>query len=148
MSTGGLTRLLREAAERWPERTLAEEPGGTTISYRDFDRASDSLASELIEAGVARGDRVASVTNHPKVRPFNSERAISEPAQKADPIVLAIQQALADAAYGPVAIDGISGRQTTDAIRRFQLDQGMPVTGKINDNLITRLISVGAMAQN
>ncbi len=115
-----------------------------------FTRTSALSADQVRKAPlpVARGDRVASVTDRPKVRPFNSERPISEPAQKADPIVLAIQQALADAAYGPVAIDGISGRQTTDAIRRFQLDQGMPVTGKINDNLITRLISVGAMAQN
>lgn len=79
----------------------------------------------------------------PKARPDTEEA--SRP--QADPIVLAIQQALADAAYGPVAVDGIAGRETTDAIRRFQLDQGMEVTGRIDDRLISRLISVGAMAQ-
>jgi len=83
----------------------------------------------------------------PKARPGIDRQTAGVPERRADPIVLAIQQALADAAYGPVTIDGIAGQQTTDAIRRFQLDQGLAVTGEIDDRLITRLISVGAMAQ-
>lgn len=85
--------------------------------------------------------------SQPKARPGTVAGAGESSEQKADPIVLAIQQALADAAYGPVAIDGIAGHETEDAIRRFQLDQGMEVTGNIDDRLLSRLISVGAMAQ-
>ncbi len=62
-----------------------------------------------------------------------------------DPMVVVIQEALSDAAYGPLAADGIMGGRTLDAISRFQLDQGMNVTGKIDDALIARLIEVGAM---
>ena len=85
--------------------------------------------------------------SQPKARPEAVAGSGASPEPKADPIVLAIQQALADAAYGPVAVDGIAGHETSDAIRRFQLDQGMEVTGNIDDRLISRLISVGAMAQ-
>ncbi len=80
----------------------------------------------------------------PKERPAKTP---AEPKVRADPVVLAIQQALADAAYGPVTVDGIAGEQTAKAIRRFQLDQGLAVTGRIDGELISRLVSVGAMAQ-
>ncbi len=74
---------------------------------------------------------------------------IADPAKATaappDPMVAAIQEALSDAAYGPLTGDGIMGRRTIDAVRRFQLDQGMKVTGAIDDILITRLIDIGAM---
>ena len=62
-----------------------------------------------------------------------------------DPMVAAVQKALSDAAYGPLVSDGIIGSRTIDAINRFQLDQGMTVTSKMDDNLIARLIEIGAM---
>ena len=62
-----------------------------------------------------------------------------------DPMVAVIQEALSDAAYGPLTGDGIMGRRTIEAISRFQLDQGMTVSGKIDDALIARLIDIGAM---
>lgn len=96
---------------------------------------------------VARGIAIARSTSRPKQRPAGSNIMQMQQAAEGDPLTLAIQQALADAAYGPLSVDGIAGQQTADAIRRFQLDQGMAVTGKIDDALISRLISVGAMAQ-
>ena len=62
-----------------------------------------------------------------------------------DPMVAVIQQALSDAAYGPLTADGIMGARTVDAISRFQLDQGMAVTGAVDDALIARLIEIGAL---
>ena len=69
----------------------------------------------------------------------------TEKAPAPDPIVAVVQEALSDAAYGPLTGDGIMGRRTIDAISRFQLDQGMAVNGKIDDALIARLIDIGAM---
>lgn len=114
-----------------------------------FTRPSAGIDSKpAVPLPVAREPydaRAGTAATQPKARPEDMRRA--EPKPKADPIVLAIQQALADAAYGPVTVDGIAGQQTADAIRRFQLDQGLAVTGRIDDRLISRLISVGAMAQ-
>lgn len=118
-----------------------------------FTRPSAALETPKVapmpvgrEAGRPDFDAGGTISQ-PKARPGTAAEADESSEQKADPIVLAIQQALADAAYGPVAIDGIAGQETADAIRRFQLDQGMEVTGNIDDRLLSRLISVGAMAQ-
>ncbi|MGD9323844.1 MAG: peptidoglycan-binding domain-containing protein, partial [Desulfobacterales bacterium] len=46
-----------------------------------------------------------------------------------------IQTLLSLLKFNPGPIDGILGKQTTSAIRAFQLDIGVPVTGKIDANL-------------
>lgn len=56
-----------------------------------------------------------------------------------------VQGALNRIGYGPVPVDGEATAETTDAIRRFELDNGLPVTGEANDRLIGRLISIGAV---
>lgn len=63
-----------------------------------------------------------------------------------DRTVAAVQAALSRAAYGPLSADGVFGEQTRDAITRFQLDQGLPLTGAIDQQLIDRLQAVGALA--
>ena len=67
------------------------------------------------------------------------------PAAAPDKQVAAVQDALAKAAYGPVRADGVFGRQTRDAIVRFQQDHGLPVTGDISDALVVELRAVGAL---
>ncbi len=59
--------------------------------------------------------------------------------------VTAVQAALSRAAYGPLPVDGVFGPQTRDAIRRFQADHGLPVTGEISDGLIVELRAAGAL---
>ena len=56
-----------------------------------------------------------------------------------------VQVALNQIGYGPLGVDGQANQLTTDAIRRFQLDNGLPVTGELNDRVVARLVSIGAM---
>lgn len=42
-----------------------------------------------------------------------------------------VQGALADLGYGPITVDGFFGEQTANAIRRFELDRGLAITGEI-----------------
>lgn len=71
---------------------------------------------------------------------------VAEPAPPAsDPLLATIQKALAQAAYGPVEIDGFMGPQTHDAIMRFQRDHNLPVTGEVTDALVVELRSAGAL---
>jgi peptidoglycan hydrolase-like protein with peptidoglycan-binding domain len=70
---------------------------------------------------------------------------IGPPAAAPDKQVAAVQDALAKAAYGPVRADGVFGRQTRDAIVRFQKDHGLPITGEISDALIIELRAAGAL---
>ncbi|WP_164879650.1 MULTISPECIES: peptidoglycan-binding domain-containing protein [Afifella] len=76
----------------------------------------------------------------------SSERPASGSAP--DPVVFAVQQALADTAYGPVTADGLKGHETTEALRRFQLDQGLKVNGEIDRETLDRLAAIGAMPDN
>ncbi|HET7715773.1 MAG TPA: peptidoglycan-binding domain-containing protein [Bauldia sp.] len=58
---------------------------------------------------------------------------------------LSVQRALNLIGYGPVPEDGIAGEATTGAIRRFELDHGLPITGAAGDTVIDRLVAIGAM---
>jgi acyl-CoA synthetase (AMP-forming)/AMP-acid ligase II len=54
-----LDTVVREAAERWGDRSCIVAPAGWTLSYRDLDRLSDEVAAGLLAGGVAEGDLVA-----------------------------------------------------------------------------------------
>ena len=56
-----------------------------------------------------------------------------------------VQVSLNQIGYGPLTVDGQPSQATADSIRRFQLDNGLPVSGALNDRLVERLVSIGAM---
>jgi peptidoglycan hydrolase-like protein with peptidoglycan-binding domain len=58
---------------------------------------------------------------------------------------LAVQRALNQIGYGPLIEDGALDAGTGDAIRRFELDNGLPLTGTAGDRVVSRLVSIGAM---
>lgn len=59
--------------------------------------------------------------------------------------ILSVQQAMNSFGYGPVTADGMFGDETSAAIQRFEMNQGMPITGKLSDDLMLRLITIGAL---
>ena len=67
----------------------------------------------------------------------NRQPVSSKPDLSKD--VKQIQTLLALLKFNPGPIDGILGQKTTKAIRAFQLDIGVPVTGKIDENLKSQL---------
>ena len=94
--------------------------------------AADSAAEELNRRERERSAMIAA----------EQDRLAASQAREA---TLAIQTALNRIGYGPLPVDGIGGTDTTDAIRRFELDHGLPVTGQPGDALIARLIAIGAI---
>ncbi len=56
-----------------------------------------------------------------------------------------VQGALNRIGYGPLQVTGQTDEATTDAIRRFELDNGLPITGEASDALITHMIAIGAI---
>lgn len=55
--------------------------------------------------------------------------------------VLSVQEELKRRGYNPGVIDGEMGSRTERAIRRFQEDAGLEVTGQIDQRLVTALFS-------
>ncbi|PTW57682.1 peptidoglycan hydrolase-like protein with peptidoglycan-binding domain [Breoghania corrubedonensis] len=62
--------------------------------------------------------------------------------QAARETVRFVQKLLANLGYGPLSVDGLWGAETASAIRRFQLDRGMPINGRLDDTLCAALEKV------
>jgi hypothetical protein len=94
---------------RLPDATLA--PGGSTsLTLRMSVPNSASLArSDFENCGYLGGETGAGANARPDTR--------------------AVQQALTDLGYNPGPIDGAFGRRTAGALRDFQRDNGLNVTG-------------------
>jgi fatty-acyl-CoA synthase len=58
-----LGRWIRDRARTTPQR-VAIDFGGRRVTYRELDDRSESLAAELLAAGLQRGDRVATLTGN------------------------------------------------------------------------------------
>src|SRR5207237_2886922 len=63
MSLHTLDRWIRDSARRTPGR-VAIDYGGREVTYAEVDRRSDALAAALLERGLRRGDRVATLTGN------------------------------------------------------------------------------------
>lgn len=50
-----------------------------------------------------------------------------------------IQELLSDLGYGPLRADGVMGDNTASAIKRFELDRGLPITGVPSGAVVSRL---------
>lgn len=64
----------------------------------------------------------------------------------APPSVLEVQRLLDEQGYDPGAVDGIFGDRTARAIRSYQSNNGLPVTGKVSANLLQRLRETASSA--
>jgi peptidoglycan hydrolase-like protein with peptidoglycan-binding domain len=63
---------------------------------------------------------------------------------EAKALIGSVQVSLAKLGYGPGPINGRLGPSTSRAIRKFEADQGLPVSGRISGPLISRLARIAA----
>jgi len=82
-------------------------------------------------------------------KPAAAKPLATKPVAAADdpgsPEVRRVQKALADLGYGPLTVDGRLGGQTANAVRRFRLDHGLPLSGDIDDRLVEVLVRIGGL---
>jgi peptidoglycan hydrolase-like protein with peptidoglycan-binding domain len=123
-----ISDLAAEPAPPSPVETVAVE----TAAAEPPQAAAEVLTYPPRSAEVVPAATNASVSAAPIPEP-GAQRTMS------------VQKALNLIGYGPVPEDGVAGEATTGAIRRFELDHGMPITGAAGDALINRLVAIGAM---
>lgn len=123
----------------------------TERAIRAFERKAGQVetgeASEALLALVLmHGDVPAeALTPMPRAKPgfagtiadYQSNRPAAE--VDSDPALIKLQQALSDYGYGPLTADGVMGSNTSDAIKRFELDNALPLTGEPGPKVIKRL---------
>ena len=73
--------------------------------------------------------------------------AIPEADKQALGLVAEIQSGLRNYGYQDVVVDGLMGSQTMKAIRRFQLDYGMKITGEPSSTVLKKLKDIGAVGR-
>jgi peptidoglycan hydrolase-like protein with peptidoglycan-binding domain len=84
----------------------------------------------------------------PQAAPPTQYQPQYAPAQSQRDITLGVQNELVALGYNPGSVDGISGRQTQEAIRAYQYQHGLPVDGVVTQKLLDHLrITRAAAAQ-
>lgn len=88
--------------------------------------------------------------NSEKARPAVARPADIPAAQPASAaggsdLVRRIQSGLSNIAYADIAVDGMIGEETKNAIRAFETHYRLPVTGEPNERVLQKLIDIGAL---
>lgn len=147
------------AAEFVEPAVPAESPALAVPLPRPSPLRSSAVAAEgtVRSAGNTAPNSVAPVTLRytPDAadRPsFEPETAAPAPVREAaleapqeDPRLARIQEALDIAGYGPLRADGIWSQETSDAIRRFEENRGLAITGRINEAFLAELVKIGGL---
>lgn len=131
-----------------PERAPADNPDTASRGASDIVPAASDMGDDALASLIGRTQTPSTSVSTPAVErtmmPAPPMRPVTTPSA-ADPQVQTIQRALNEFGYGPIAADGLMGRNTEQAIRAFQSKEGLAATGKIDDQLLMRLITTGAM---
>lgn len=144
--------LVRDIQQALSERGLyAGDIDGlygpqTMRAIRDYQRraglaatgapSSDLLARIRLGAGLAAPTLTTGSTARPAAAPAAQRQATGGASAG---IVTAVQMVLSDLGYGHLDADGMVGSETRNAIRRFELDRGLDITGEIDQRLLAEL---------
>jgi len=118
----------RAAIERF-EKSLGLAPTG---------EATPRLLAMLKMSGAARGDDRVAATPAPAEVP--KPKVDIETSQ-----IAKVQKALNGLGYGPLEVDGLMGSATAGAVRRFELDRGLAITGELGPRVIAELKAIGGI---
>lgn len=166
--SGSRTRAAITAYEQARGLPVTGQPSAAVLDHirtASISPAETPPAPKPVAAAPAPAPAVEPAPTVPELAPLapQSVKAVTPqpleeaaPLAAADPLAseieiarrnryLAVQQALNRIGYGPVPENGLAGADIDNAIRRFELDNGLPITGTPEDKLIERLVSIGAM---
>jgi peptidoglycan hydrolase-like protein with peptidoglycan-binding domain len=145
-----------------------DEPQPTTVTLR-YDPTVEAVQRELAASGIYNGpiDGVSGKRTEFAILSYQRQQGLDltgtaspelldhiqltrqfaqaaditgslSPAEETDGITSA-QRRLAELGYDPGVVDGELGADTQIAIRHFQADRGIAVTGRLSENLIIEL---------
>lgn len=157
----GLAGPMTSDAIRAFERAVGQPETGEP-SERLLAAAYSQPLAPARQPTAAAAPRVETVAAQPLVtapaRPAVTATPAAQPAvvrpapapaparvQDAHPRLADVQRALDKLGYGPVRITGQPTRETEEAIKRFELDRGLKLSGDVTDRLLFELIAAGVL---
>ncbi len=126
----------------------AAAPAADPIAAQLDSSAERRAASIAADNAAADAKAAAAAKAQAQAQAAQAQAAKAAAQTKAAGAYRTVQTALNRIGYGPVPVDGTANSPTVDAIRRFELDNGLPVSGEPSDALTTRLVAIGAMKSN
>jgi peptidoglycan hydrolase-like protein with peptidoglycan-binding domain len=136
-----MTPGLRTAYVRGLQQALQEHgyrPG--LVDGKLGHRTRSAIRHYQRDAGLpVDGEATDTLLDHLK---FVQPKTMARATRLASLQVRDIQRALLDQGYDPGPIDGVIGKRTRNAIKGFQTDAGLPVTGRADAELLRQLRSV------
>lgn len=146
----GLTGPRTEAAILFFEQTEGmEETGMARQAILDrLDAVASAADASESDADIQTASTSAPPEDEVAALIEASEQPVAViPAEKppSPALVMKIQKALAGMAYADVKVDGIAGEATRAAIRAFEKNYRLPVTGEPSERVLRKLQSIGAI---
>jgi peptidoglycan hydrolase-like protein with peptidoglycan-binding domain len=135
-----IAEIQRELTKRGFYDGLADGFYGpkTDAAIRDFEQAAglrpSAEPSETLLAAIAR--------SNVKAKPAEGFRDPIAALLAPNGRITAVQRALTEFGYGPLATSGVYDTQTRAAIERFERARKRPVTGQITDQLVRELAAM------
>lgn len=120
------------------ERPSPDMTGSTKSDTKTSTKAAVANDDEV--ADLIRSAEPATATRSTKVSTESQVDADVSPET-----VMKIQRALSRFAYAQVKVDGVAGEATKAAIRAFEKNYNLPVTGKPSERIVKKLKSIGAI---
>lgn len=122
----------------------------TKVAVIPDERPAPDLTGSTKKTSKA-GDDVADLIRAAEAEPASAARPVKlsgdvEAATDVPPeTVMKIQKALSRFAYAKVKVDGVAGEATKAAIRAFEKNYNLPVTGEPSERVVRKLKSIGAI---
>jgi peptidoglycan hydrolase-like protein with peptidoglycan-binding domain len=118
----------------------------TDVAVIPDERPSmDVTASTKTSDDVADLIRAADVKPVPRATPIKADSGDKTTEPVPVETVMKIQKALSKFAYANIKVDGVAGAATRAAIRSFEKNYNLPVTGEPSERVLKKLKAIGAL---
>ena len=147
-------------AHKWYNLAASRASSSERERRQKAVRGRDRVASRLTSAELAKAQRLAGAwrPREPAVEQLEEEEHPSTsiaPVPEVDATdtidigvrIATLQRSLHRLGYDPGPVDGILGARTRAAIRAFQADAGLPVTGRISERLESAVLAAIVTAE-
>jgi hypothetical protein len=144
--TGDKADRIEKEAERKADQIEREADRKADQVRREGDRQADTVRGKTESRSESTGDKLDRAWDKTKAKAREARDAITgrdgarpADARRSDPAVRDAQQALRDRGHDPGPIDGLMGPRTSAAIRDFQQQENLTVTGQLDAETRARL---------
>ena len=147
----GAQDTMKDKAERVGDKIENKTERAADKIENKADRAADKIEDKAERAkdkaevkGDTVGEKLDRAVDKTKAKAREMKDKVSHKMDRGD--TKNVQEALQAKGYNPGPIDGVHGARTSAAIRDFQKAEGLTVTGQIDGETRSRLMSQSSMS--